>query len=94
MLFAGWSTGGLLALRMSQGLGSYEGERPISGLILLAPGVFVKPVVGEWGTVTLRSLTQDPLAPHIGKIMPDRPALEVAFAVDLLVNGQKASRTE
>ncbi len=93
-LIAGWSTGGLLAIRMAQGLGSYNGHRDIDALILLAPGVFVRPIVGENGTVTLKTLTQDAFAPHIGKITPNRPAFEVTFAVDLLVNGRIASQHE
>jgi alpha-beta hydrolase superfamily lysophospholipase len=94
LLIAGWSTGGLLAIRMAQGLGSYNGHRDISALILLAPGVFVRPIVGENGTVTLKTLTQDTFAPHIGKITPNRPAFEVTFAIDLLVNGRIASQQE
>jgi pimeloyl-ACP methyl ester carboxylesterase len=88
LILAGWSTGGLVAVRMLQGITpqAFEG-RTISGTVLFAPGVTVRILVGEGGTVTTQTLTNNPSPPHRGPIKPLRPAMSPVFAADLLING-------
>src|SRR4029078_7108019 len=42
---AGWSTGGLIAVRIAQGITRNTFSRPIAKMALFAPGVDVKPVI-------------------------------------------------
>jgi len=91
LILAGWSTGGLLAARILQGL-PYSG-RPIAGAILFSPGIDVYPLVGEHGTVTQATLTNNPHPPHLGTITPTSPLATPLFAADLLLNAT-LSRSE
>ncbi len=82
---AGWSTGGLIATRLTQGAASLS--RPIAGAMLFAPGVDVQLVLGA---VTLDSLTSDPSPPHTGPISPTRPVTYPNFSGSLLVQATYA----
>lgn len=92
LLVSGWSTGGLLALRMIQSP-NFEplGRRP-KGLILFAPGVSVRNFVGHpslrypVGEITLDTLTHDPSPPHLGEISPKSPGSTLIFAAFLKLN--------
>jgi pimeloyl-ACP methyl ester carboxylesterase len=80
----GWSTGGLLALRLAQA--KRLNERTWAGLVLLAPGVSVHKLVGEFGVVTEATLLSNPNPPHRGPIKPVSPLLTPVFAKFLLDN--------
>lgn len=92
LILSGWSTGGLLALRMMQGQSFERFERSPRGLILFAPGVSVRNFVGRsslrypLGEVTLDSLTHDPEPPHHGEISPKSPGSTPLFASFLKLN--------
>jgi alpha-beta hydrolase superfamily lysophospholipase len=93
LLLAGWSTGGLLAVRIVQSeTGVPELGRPIAGMILFAPGISVYTQVGEpslrypFGQVTNRTLTHDPNPPHMGLPRPKSPGSDLEFAVALKIN--------
>ena len=74
----GWSTGGLAAY----GLASEEWARKV---ILIAPGLYVKKIVGEYGTITERTLTSDiGTDQHVDPIKPTSPFKAPLFAVNLL----------
>ena len=88
LLLAGWSTGGLLAVRMLQSSTFPSMSRPIKGAILFAPGVSVYSLVGESGSVTQASLTNNPSPPHYGTITPGSPLHKPLFATKLLTNAQ------
>ncbi len=97
LILAGWSTGGLLAVRMAQGLSEQYLSREISGLILYAPGVAVRVpwqlgekrpdyLGGLVGRVTTQSLTHHPNPPHNGPIKPLSPVVKLRFGLDLTWN--------
>jgi pimeloyl-ACP methyl ester carboxylesterase len=89
LILAGWSTGGLLATRIIQkGLLAGHGNRVPVGLILFAPGISVRPLVGF---VTESTLTRNPNPPHHGSISPISPMVKIWFAGSLLANAVKAS---
>lgn len=90
LIVAGWSTGALIAIRSIQ-LGSFDGaERRPSGLVLFAPGVAVRLLVGTFGIVTTRTLTSNQNPPHVGRITPRSPFLTPLFATRLLFNAWRA----
>ncbi len=89
LLLAGWSTGGLVSVRMQQERDIALG-RPVNGMFLLAPGVDVRLFVGEMQMVTQDSLTSDPNPPHRGPIFPRSPLQTPAFATDLIFNAHRA----
>jgi alpha-beta hydrolase superfamily lysophospholipase len=104
-LLSGWSTGGLIAIRIAQGLGANELSRKISGLILFAPGVAVRPPweIGEKtpdfmnglvGHVTVDSLTHNLNPPHYGPISPESPVTQVRFGADLSLNALLARKED
>ena len=86
LLLAGWSTGGLLAVRMVQAFSASLEERSPQGLILFAPGVSVKPCVGN----AICQITNDTLTHNTAlqkrAITPEFPAMKVKFAAKLLFN--------
>jgi alpha-beta hydrolase superfamily lysophospholipase len=90
LVLAGWSTGALLALRVVQSPAFEPLGRPVAGLVLLAPGVAVRTLVGEAGVITERSLTRNPAPPHRGPISPRSPLLVPLFAKKLVVNAALA----
>ena len=82
LYLAGWSTGGLLAYRMLQrGQPSF---RDVKGAVLLAPGLAVHPIPGEFGFITLDSLLSHPNPPHKGEISPSSPLAYPLFGADLM----------
>ncbi|MBI3547418.1 MAG: alpha/beta hydrolase [Elusimicrobia bacterium] len=88
LFIAGWSTGGLLAVRMAQ-MESFKGSgRAVSGLILYAPGVSVHLFVGWYGFVTMGTLSNNPEAPRAGGIQWHNrsPLFTPLFALRLLGN--------
>lgn len=86
LILAGWSTGGLFAVRAVQEGAFRVGGREPRGLLLLAPGIRVYPLVGRHGVVTEGSLTRNPAPPHAGGIpLRNRsPLLRPLFAVRFL----------
>ena len=92
LLLAGWSTGGLLAIRMVQSLTFKSFERKPKGLILFAPGISVYTVVGKpsfrypLGEITTDSLTHDPVPPHRGDIKPKSPGSTPFFGATIKLN--------
>jgi pimeloyl-ACP methyl ester carboxylesterase len=89
LVVAGWSTGGLVAVRMLQAP-SFALGREIRGAFLLAPGVDVKVLVGDKQIVTQETLTSHPNPPHRGPISPRSPLQTPLFATDLIVNARHA----
>jgi alpha-beta hydrolase superfamily lysophospholipase len=92
LIVAGWSTGGLIAVRAAQSDAAF-GERAIAGLVLVTPGIAVPAIVGEHGVITERTLTHNPNPPHIGGIKPKSPFLKPVFATRLLANAALARAT-
>jgi alpha-beta hydrolase superfamily lysophospholipase len=88
LLLAGWSTGGLLAVRILQA-GPTLGRDP-KGVLLFAPGVSVYTLVGKNGFVTEPTLTSNPNPPHTGPIRPVSPLLVPVFAASLLSHSHMA----
>ncbi len=87
LLLAGWSTGGLLVVRMLQDSSMRKSlGRAVKGTILFAPGVSVHPLVGVAGFVTPGTLTSNPNPLHGGPISPKSPLLTPAFAAFLVTN--------
>lgn len=92
LVLAGWSTGGLLAVRMVQSPKLAKLERAPKGLILIAPGVSVRNVVGEpslrypLGEVTEPSLTHSFSPPHHGEIQPKSPGSMLLFSTFIKIN--------
>jgi alpha-beta hydrolase superfamily lysophospholipase len=86
LLLAGWSTGGLLAVRMIQAATIERLGREPAGLILFAPGISVRTLVGKLGFVTEGTLTRNAEPPHAGPIRPKSPLFHPLFAIKLLAN--------
>jgi len=92
LILAGWSTGGLLATRIVQTSNLPQPSRPVRALILFAPGISVRNIVGEFslwypfGKVTKETLSHDENPPHHGEIEPKSPGSTFMFAVYLKVN--------
>jgi alpha-beta hydrolase superfamily lysophospholipase len=85
LYLTGWSTGGLLAMRIAQL--NYFSNRTIAGLLLLAPGLATYMAPGDWGTVTLDTLLSNPNPPHRGPIKPTSPFSFIKFGLILIGNG-------
>lgn len=77
LILSGWSTGGLLIVRMLQKNWTSGLSRPVSGTILFAPGISVRKTPWTFGDghgrVTEATLTHDPNPPHIGPIKINSP---------------------
>jgi pimeloyl-ACP methyl ester carboxylesterase len=93
LILAGWSTGGLLVVRMLQKSWTSMLTRPVSAAILFAPGVSVRKLPWTFGNrlgeVTQSTLTHDPNPPHVGPIAPASPLwskLIFHFSPDLMLN--------
>lgn len=84
LFVSGWSTGGLLAIRMMQN--NFLAERFVQGLVLIAPGVSVYNFVGGDGIIRERTLLQNPTPPHFGPPKPVSPFLTPIFAANLKFN--------
>lgn len=87
LFIAGWSMGGLLAIRMAQ-MGMIP--QKLKGLILFAPGVAVYPLVGGDGIIREETLTNNLNPPHRGEIKPRSPFLRPLFAKKLLINSRRS----
>jgi alpha-beta hydrolase superfamily lysophospholipase len=90
----GWSTGGLATYRLAK-------EKWAQEVVLIAPGIHVKPMVGEaatdWSnmfmfrqTITFRTLTRNRAADHIDPIKPTTPATIPLFAANLFASSMKS----
>lgn len=89
LIVVGWSTGGLLALRMFQSQKFEKFSRVPSALILQAPGVSVRKTpftFGKWGIITQDTLTRNTTPPHEGKIRPLSPFFVPGFAMSIMLN--------
>lgn len=86
LYLAGWSTGGLLAVRMAQKNNPTSGLRPIAGMALLAPGVDVQFVL----SVDPATLTSNPEPPHVAGPKPSSPLAVPLFAAALKINALKS----
>lgn len=87
----GWSTGGLAAYQAAA-------AGRVDRVVLLAPGIHIKPLVGEWGSVTLRTLTGHSEAglpdPHVEAPRPTAPAKYPLFAGSILKNSIASQNVE
>jgi alpha-beta hydrolase superfamily lysophospholipase len=89
LYLSGWSTGGLLSVRMAQGISPDALSRPISGMALFAPGVDVRTVL----SVSEETLTRNTHPPHVAPPSPSSPAFRPLFAAALLINEQLSGAT-
>jgi alpha-beta hydrolase superfamily lysophospholipase len=83
----GWSTGGLAAYVSAI-------EHKADKVILIAPGIAPRKIVGEAYEITLESLTTDVYFdrqsnPHRDAIKPTSPLKVPAFSVDLILTSEK-----
>jgi alpha-beta hydrolase superfamily lysophospholipase len=85
LYLAGWSTGGLLAVRIAQGLDA-DFSRPIAKMALFAPGVDVRFVT----SVSESTLTRNPNPPHVAGPSPTSPLKRPVFASALKLNSELA----
>lgn len=86
----GWSTGGLLATRILQGLGSLNKTRKITHAALITPGVSVYTCVGDkLCTITNRTLTHDQNLMD-RPISPLTPLTRPKFGAALMLNAHKS----
>lgn len=92
LVLAGWSTGGLLALRMVQ-TGALKWA-DLNGLVLFAPGVSVKTFVGDTGMITTETLTRNPDPPHLTPVRPRSPFHVLPFALRIKMNSWLAQLGE
>jgi alpha-beta hydrolase superfamily lysophospholipase len=88
LYLSGWSTGGLLALRMAQR--GYLSQRTLAGLVLIAPGLVVYKIPGEAGWVLESTLTSNPNPPHHGPPSPSSPLWYPLFGGALMFNAMLA----
>lgn len=86
LIVSGWSTGGLLVVRMVQKKAFHEVTPKVSGLVLFAPGISVKALPGEAGMITQRTLTRRTDLEPVMPIRPRSPYLVPAFAIRLKIN--------
>ncbi len=89
LLLAGWSTGGLLAVRMIQKGNLAKLSRRPQGMILFAPGISVNAVVGRQsfryplGEVTFETLTHNEDTRGLAAPFPRSPGDAPLFASNL-----------
>ncbi len=84
LFLSGWSTGGLLALRMVQQ--NFLAERFIKGVVLITPGVSVYTFVGGDGVIREKTLSHNPNPPHMAPPKPVSPFLTPVFASTIKLN--------
>ncbi|WP_164848398.1 alpha/beta hydrolase [Halobacteriovorax sp. HLS] len=90
LVIAGWSTGGILAIRAIQDYFSKNLIKEIDSLILYAPGVGVKICPGnKYCTITNETLTDDEQFFN-RTISPKEPLLKPAFGMNLILEGRKS----
>lgn len=90
LFLSGWSTGGLLALRMIQQ--NFLAERFIKGVVLITPGVSVYTFVGGDGIIREKTLSQNPHPPHMAPPKPMSPFLAPIFASSIKMNSRVARK--
>jgi len=83
----GWSTGGLVAIRVIQ-----EELVKVDSGVVYAPGVKVQMLVGSGGLVTASTLTNNPSANKC-EIKPKTPLTSPLFAANLLSNAASSWKT-
>jgi alpha-beta hydrolase superfamily lysophospholipase len=86
LALAGWSLGGEVVIRFIQTEEYLQLGRGILGLVLQAPSVAVKPVVGEFGVATRRTLTTNIQHPFGGPLKPRSPMIHLPFTGSLVAN--------
>lgn len=90
LILAGWSTGGLLAVRITQMGPQSPLSRSPKGLLLYAPAVSVPICVGEGiCQITNETLTHDRLR-YQRPISPSSPLFRVNFAANLLYEASES----
>ncbi len=92
LILGGWSTGGLLAVRMMQTNALLD--RVPKKMFLLAPGVSVYPLVGGDGIIRQETLLSNPNPPHRGPITPVSPLLTPLFSAALISNSIMAQHSK
>jgi alpha-beta hydrolase superfamily lysophospholipase len=92
LVIAGWSTGGILAIRAIQDYFSKDLVASVNSLILYAPGVAVKLCPGnKFCNITNETLTDDEQL-YNRTIYPRAPLLKAAFGLNLMLEGKKSFR--
>lgn len=91
LFLSGWSTGGLLALRMSQQ--NFLAERFVKGIVLITPGVSVYNFVGGDGIIREKTLSQNPQPPHMAPPKPMGPFFTPIFASTIKLNAAIGRRS-
>lgn len=92
LILGGWSTGGLLAVRLLQT--NFFTERIPAKLFLLAPGISVYPLVGGDGIIRESTLLSNPNPPHRGPITPISPLITPFFSTNLIANSLLAQHQD
>jgi alpha-beta hydrolase superfamily lysophospholipase len=90
LILAGWSTGGLLGIRVLQQLSGITFERRPSAAIFFAPALSMRPTIGRNGIVTEETLSKNPNPPHLGPIKPLSPTKLPLYSADVLANAKLA----
>ena len=86
----GWSTGGLIAYRLGV-------EKWADALILLAPSIYPKKIVGKWGKVTKetlvgeRNINNRVVRNEVDGIRPSSPLAVPIFATNLIYSAHRLS---
>ncbi|MBY0471761.1 lysophospholipase [bacterium] len=87
LILAGWSTGGLLALRLAQLDSMKHFKTTPSALVLLDPAISPKLIVGNRiGRITRETLTSNPEGLKACPVNPQFPLLHARFSSSLLWN--------
>jgi hypothetical protein len=90
LVIAGWSTGGILAIRAIQEYFPQSIREQITDAIFYAPGVSVKLCPGNrFCKITNFTLTNDPDLEN-RTITPKAPLLRPAFGINLMIEGKKS----
>ena len=92
LFLAGWSAGGLLAIRMIQQ--NFLAERFIKGVILITPSISMYTFVGGDGIIRDKTLLQDPNPPHFGLHKPKSPFFTPVFATTMKLNAALARQSQ
>jgi alpha-beta hydrolase superfamily lysophospholipase len=91
LVLSGWSTGGLIVTRMLQDHKWRQLlSRNVTSLVLIAPATSSRPLIGEEGRVTLRTLTSNPDPLRGGMIRPIFQLLYPRFGSHLHYNSRNA----
>lgn len=91
LLLAGWSMGGLLATRAAQT--NVFKERPLKGVVLLAPQIALPGRIGGDGFIRSSTWTRSPRPPHEGEITPKSMHYTPIFAGHI-ANAATVAQTE